>query len=145
MSLSIEKQINLVISHKKKVVELTNEILKIINEAGKKYKFDNNQKLLLKQLFNETVSEITTIASFCGSKERNWVNNVAVVIAIQNINLTYSSRHLLELWCTMINSMSFNFNKTPFNFLGFDFKAKWHDLEISLRSLVDRKEIPSQK
>ncbi len=93
MNLSKEKQINLVSSHKKKIVELTNRILTVISETSKKYKFDNEQKLLLKQLINETVSQIATIVSFCGSKERNWINNTTMVIAIQNINLTYSSRH----------------------------------------------------
>jgi hypothetical protein len=140
MSLSREKQIEIVISHKKKVVELTNRILEVINESKKEREYSDTQKLELRKLINETLSELSTIAGFCGHSERNWVINMAQSILIHNLYMNRTMHPLLELWCTMANTISIDFNKTPFRFFGADFKFKLKDFETRIKGIADRRE-----
>lgn len=140
MSLPKEKQIDIVISHKKNIVQLTNKILKIVHEADKEKEFSNEEKLQLKQLINETVSELSTIAGFCGTDERNWVANMTNSIAAFNVYMCWEMSSVLELWCTMANSITLDFNKTPFKFFGADFKLKWREFETRIKGIADRRE-----
>jgi hypothetical protein len=140
MTLPKEKQIDIVISRKKNIVELTNRILKIVHEADKTMKFSNEQQLQVKQLVNETVSELSTIASFCGTEERNWVLRMTNVIAPVNVAVYWETHSILEYWCTMANSITLDFNKTPFKFFGADFKLKLRDYEARIKATADRRE-----
>lgn len=140
MSLSKEKQVSIVISHKKKIVKLTNKILRIIHEAEEKQKLSREQKLLAKQCINEVVSELTTIASFCGSNERKWAARMTESIAGISVILDWYWGSLIEFWCTMVNSITLDFNKTPFKFFGGDFKVKWREFETRLRAFADRRQ-----
>ena len=143
VSLSKEKQVSTVISHKKKIVKLTNKILRIIHEAGEKQELGKEQKLLAKQYLNEVVSELTTIASFCGSGERKWAARMTESIASLSIVLDWWMLSMIEFWCTMANSITLDFNKTPFKFFGGDFRVKWREFETRLRGLADRREVPA--
>lgn len=140
MGLSKEKQVSIVISHKEKIVKLTNKILKTIHEAEVNKEFSKEQKLLLKQYINEVVSELTTIASFCGSNERNWAARMTENAARLSAIMDWCYSPLIEFWCTMANSITLDFNKTPFKFFGADFKVKWREFETRLKGLVDRRE-----
>ena len=140
MTLSKEKQVNIVINHKKKIVELTNKILEIFHEADEKKELNNKQKLLVKQLINEVVSELTTIAGFCGSDERKWTARMTEIVARTSVILDWHMIPLFEFWCTMVNSITPDYNKTPFRFFGGDFKLKWREFEARLRTLADRRQ-----
>lgn len=145
MSLSKEKQVIIVISHKEKIVKLTNKILEILHEVEGIRKFSKEQKLSIKQLINEVVSELTTITSFCGSAERDWANRMSDIIARLSVTLDWVFISLIEYWCTMANSITLDFNKTPFKFFRADFKLKWREFETRLRGLVDRRELEHSK
>jgi hypothetical protein len=141
MSLPKEKQVDIVISHKKNIVRLTNKILKIVNDANERKEFSNEQKLQLKQLINETISEMGTVASFCGTDERNWVSNMTNAIAAFTVYTAWETSVILEHWCTMANSITLDFNKTPFKFFGADLRLKWREFEARLRGLADRRDL----
>ena len=140
MSISKEKQISIVISHKRKIVRLTNKILEILHESSVHEKISDEQKLLIRKLINEVVSELTTVASFCGSKERDWANRMTEIAARTSGILDYVWIPLFEFWCTMVNGITLDFNKTPFKFFGGDFKVKWHEFETRLRAVADRRQ-----
>jgi len=144
MSLSKEKQVDIVISHKKNIVDLTNKILKIVHDASKTHKFTNEQQLQLKQLINETISEMTTVASFCGNAERNWVSNMTKAIGLFTIYTYWETSVVLEHWCLMANSITLDFNKTPFKFFSADLRLKWHDFETRIKGVADRRDSHSK-
>lgn len=137
MSLSKEKQIEIVISHKKHIVELTNKVLEIAQKTGRNQEYNDSQKLQLKQLVNEIISELSIIAGFCSNEERNWVLNMAVGV---DMFLSYGLSILLEDWCTMANTVAVDFNKTPFRFFGADLKLKWNQFEARIKGIADRRE-----
>ena len=143
MSLSKEKQIKIIISHKNNVLKLTNRILEIINESTEKWEYSDAQKLELRQLINETLSELSTIAGFCGRKERNWVFDMAHSISIHNVYMNRTAHHLLEFWCTMANIITIDFTKTPFRFFGADIKLKLKDFETRIKGIVDKRGVTS--
>jgi len=141
VSLPKEKQVELVISHKENIVKLTDRILEILHEVKEKKELDKKQELSLRQLINNTVSEMAIIAGFCGSNEREWINSMMSLITTINMNLEFIARtHIIETWCTDVNSITLDFNKTPFKFFGADFKLKLHDFEVRVKGLVDRRE-----
>jgi len=145
MSLPKEKQVTIVISHKEKIVKLTNKILEILHDAEGKKEFSNEQKLLLKKHINGVVSELTIITSFCGSNERNWAARMTESIARLSVVMNWYLTSLIEFWCTMANSITLDFNKTPFKFFGGDFKVKWHEFEARLRTLIDRRQVSERE
>jgi hypothetical protein len=140
MSLSKEKQIEIVISHKNNVLKLTNRILEIIDESVENWEYSDVQKLELRQLINGVLSELSTIAGFCGRNERNWVSNMAHSISMHNVYMNRTMRSLLEFWCTMANTITIDFTKTPFKFFGADFKLKLKDLEARIKGIADRRQ-----
>jgi hypothetical protein len=140
MTLPKEKQVYIVISHKKNIVALTNKILEIVHDSNKRREFSNEQKLQLKQLINETISEMSTVASFCSSDERNWVSNMTNAIGAFTVYMAWETKVILEQWCTMANSITLDFNKIPFKFFGADIKLKLHDLEARIRGSADRRD-----
>ncbi len=143
MSLSKEKQIEIIISHKNNVLKLTNRILEIINENTKKWEYSDAQKLELRQLINGTLSELSTIAGFCGRKERNWVSSMAHSISMYNVYMNRTMDILLEFWCTMANTITIDFTKTPFRFFGADFKLKLKDFETRIKGIADKRGVTS--
>lgn len=132
-------QVKIVLSHKRKIVQLTNRILEILHEANSNQKISSEQKLQIKKLINEVVSELTTIASFCNSREREWAGRMSRAIAGTTAIMDYIFISLFEFWCTMVNSITIDFNKTPFRFFGGDFKLKWHEFETRLSAFADRR------
>jgi hypothetical protein len=140
MSVPKEKQVDIVISHKKNIVALTNKILEIVHDSNKKREFSNEQELQLKQLINEVISEMSTVASFCGSDERNWVSRMTNAIGAFTVYMAWETSVILEHWCMMANSIMLDFNKMPFKFFGADIKLKLHDLEARIKGSVDRRD-----
>ena len=138
LSLSKEKQIEIVICHKKRIVELTNRILEIIHDSDSKQEYITTQQLELKKLINEIICEMTTIVGFCGRSERNWVDNMTNGICMHTIYLSWVASSILEHWCTMANSITIDFNKTPFKFFGGDLKLKLNQFEAEVKGIADR-------
>ena len=133
MSLSRQEQVEIVIRHKNRILQLTNNILDIVGDSRSKPIIE--QKPLLKQCFNETISELSVIAGFCGSKERDWVNKVADSIARLTPILDWGLPPIIESYCTMINSIIIDFSKTPFIFSTGKLNSKRHKFESKISSV----------
>ena len=140
MSLPKERQIEIIISHKQRIVELTNKILEIIHDSDTRHEYTAAQRLELRKLINETVSEITTIVGFCGRSERNWATSMTQSITLHNLYLEWYMSPVLKFWCTMANSIIIDFNKTPFKFFGGDLKLKLSQFEAEVKGVADRRE-----
>ena len=137
MSTLNDKQIKLVLSHKAKILSSTNKILKILDNARKSYQFSNKQRLAIKQLLNQVVSELSTITSFCGPREQDRVNRIVDGIAQLSVHLMWDLAPLVDYFCTIINSITLDFNKIPFKF-GREFNSKLGDLETRFHAIFTR-------
>jgi hypothetical protein len=134
MSTEKDKQIKLVLSHKPKILTSTNKLLKILDSTQESYRFTNKQRLAIKQLLNQIVSELSTIASFCSPKEQDRVNRIIEGIAELNVHLNWEFAPLINYFCTIINSITLDFNKTPMRF-GREFSSKLGELETRFHAI----------
>jgi hypothetical protein len=70
---------------------------------------------------------------------------MALMIARLSVVIDWYLNSIIEAWCTMVNSITLDFNKTPFKFLGVDFKIRLREFETRLKGLADRREQPQSK
>ena len=108
MSISKQEQIEIIIHHKNQIVKLTNNILQIVNDSS--LSRIDEQKLLLKQYLNETISELSIIAGFCGIKEREWINRITNSIFRLNPILEWCLPPLIEIYNYCIYHCAIEFN-----------------------------------
>jgi hypothetical protein len=134
MSTKNDKQIKLVLSHKAKILTSTNKLLKILDDAQESYRFTKKQRLAIRQLLNHVVSELSTIVSFCDPKEQDRVNRIIEGIAKLNVHLNWELAPLINYFCTIINSLTLDFNKTPLRF-GREFSSKLRELETRFHAI----------
>ena len=134
MSTKNDKQIKLVLSHKAKILTSTNKLLKILDDAQESYCFTKKQRLAIRQLLNHVVSELSTIVSFCDPKEQDRVNRIIEGIAKLNVHLNWELAPLITYFCTIINSITLDFNKTPLRF-GREFSSKLRELETRFQAI----------
>lgn len=134
MSTKNDKQIKLVLSHKAKILTSTNKLLKILDDAQESYRFTKKQRLAIRQLLNHVVSELSTIVSFCDPKEQDRVNRIIEGIAKLNVHLNWELAPLINYFCTIINSLTLDFNKTPLRF-GREFSSKLRELETRFQAI----------
>jgi hypothetical protein len=134
MSTKNDKQIKLVLSHKAKILTSTNKLLKILDDAQESYRFTKKQRLAIRQLLNHVVSELSTIVSFCDPKEQDRVNRIIEGIAKLNVHLNWELAPLITYFCTIINSITLDFNKTPLRF-GREFSSKLRELETRFQAI----------
>ena len=127
MSISEQDKIAIIINHKNQIVQLTNRMLQMVDDSDSSC--INEQKRLLKQYLNQTISELTIIAGFCGSKERKWVSAITDTISRLSPILEWCLPTLIDLYCTLINGIIIDFSKTPFSFLNDDLRRKWREFE----------------
>jgi len=45
---------------------------------------------------------------------------------------------IIEDWCTMVNSIIVDFEKTPFRFVGGEFQFSLRELKAKIRAIVKR-------
>ncbi|MCW4039416.1 MAG: hypothetical protein NWE83_01545 [Candidatus Bathyarchaeota archaeon] len=134
MSTKNDKQIKLVLSHKAKILTSTNKLLKILDDAQESYRFTKKQRLAIRQLLNHVVSELSTIVGFCDPKEQDRVNRIIEGIAKLNVHLNWELAPLITYFCTIINSITLDFNKTPLRF-GREFSSKLRELETRFQAI----------
>lgn len=136
MSLPKEEQVRIVIASKKRIAELTGKILDVMYDSdSENNQLINKQESAIKKSIYEIVSELSIISGFCRSKEREFVNIITRNILAMTPSLQYT-KLLLEDWCTIVNEIVVDFNKTPFKFLNNELKGKWRDLEAKINVLV---------
>lgn len=132
-----EEQITIVIVGKKRIVELTGKILDTIYESKSRESLGEEQELSIKKLVNEIISELSTIAGFCGSRERDIISSMARLIPAITFQ-TESTTMLLEEWCTIVNGISVDFNRMPFRFYTGELNTRWGRLEGRIKALLGR-------
>lgn len=127
-------RIKIVLSHKAKILASTNKLLKILDDSQELYHFTSKQRLAIKQLLNQIVSEFSTIASFCSPNEQDRVNRIIEAIAKLNVHLDWELAPLINYFCTIVNSITLDFNKTPMSF-GREFNSKLGELETRFHTI----------
>lgn len=83
--------------------------------------------MVVREKLHEIVSSLSVIAGFCDKEARNYalrISKVAAGITAEN-EITNLEGFVLESFCTMVNSIIVDYNKTPFSFsdefkVGFD-------------------------
>lgn len=108
-----------------------------IYESKSREGLGDEQELSIKKLVNEIISELSTIAGFCGSRERDIVSSMARLIS-ETTSQTESTTMLLEEWCTIVNGISVDFNRTPFRFYTGELNTRWMRLEGKIKALLGR-------
>ncbi|MCJ7631514.1 hypothetical protein MUP77_03815 [Candidatus Bathyarchaeota archaeon] len=135
MSLPKEEQVRIVITSKKRIADLTGKILDVMYDSdSENYQLINKQESAIKKSLYEIVSELSIISGFCSSNEREFVNSITRYIPEMTPSLQ-STKLLLEDWCTIVNGIAVDFNKTPFKFLNTELKGKWRSLEAKINVL----------
>ncbi len=135
MSLPKEEQVRIVITSKKRIADLTGKILDVMYDSdAENYQLINKQESAIKKSIYEIVSELSIISGFCSSNEREFVNSITRYITDMTPSLQ-STKLLLEDWCTIVNGIAVDFNKTPFKFLNTELKRKWRSLEAKISVL----------
>ena len=154
MSLSPEVRLQTYLQKKKEIRRATDEISQIIKKLGKGrpykaaysllksgneeepyYKLDEQSSVAVRQKLHEIISSVSTIASFCDKKTQNYVmriSKVAAEITAKN-EITSLEGFVLETFCTMVNSIIVDFNKTPFSLSG-EFKVGFNKFIASLKA-----------
>ena len=127
----------MVIAGKKRIADLTGKILDTLYESKSREGLGDEQELSIKKLVNEIISELSTIAGFCGSREREIVSSMTRLIPAITSQME-STTLLLEEWCTIVNGISVDFNRTPFRFHTGELNTRWVRLEGRINALLGR-------
>lgn len=120
MTISKERMIEIVIAHKDRIREATDQLSEIIYKAKSKtpknaWNFDEESALAIRKVIHEIVEEISIIGGFCDGWTRNYIAKVTPIVAdITAIEISVLEASTLELFGTMVNYIAPDFNKTPF-------------------------------
>ena len=147
MSLSSEVKLQTILLQKEEVRKATDEISRIIRKLGKGspfeaslrrlrtkdkeiedpyYKLDEQSSIAVREKLHKIVSSVSIIAGFCDKNTKDYVmriSKVAAEISAQS-EITSLDGFVLESFCTLVNSIIVDYNKTPFSISG-EFKVKF--------------------
>lgn len=145
LALSKEKMIEIVIDRKERIVKTTNQIsesLQRLREStSEKEALEHKTTLFIKKSVDQVISNLSIIGGFCGRGERDYISRMADMAGDIAVIPDYMSflAPFIELWCTMVNSIIIDFNKTPFRFVGGEFKLNLSKLEAKMKAVLKRK------
>ena len=158
MSLSQEVKLQTILQKKEDIRRATDEISKIIKKLGKGspykvairvlqkfddqepkgdpyYKLDEQSSVAVREKLHEIVSSLSIIAGFCDKVAQDYalrISKVATEITAQN-EITNLEGFVLESFCTMVNSIIVDYNRTPFSFSG-EFKVGFDKFIASVKA-----------
>jgi len=130
------EQIRIVIECKKRIEELTGKILDSIEESKSNEMGRDRQELLIKKCVAGIVTEISTIAGFCGKNEREFVSKMTRDIYMVTEYSELSP--LLEDWCILMAGITPDFTRTPFRFMNSELTSQWSKIGDSIRTIAGR-------
>jgi hypothetical protein len=130
------EQIRIVIECKKRIEELTGKILDSIEESKSDMMGKDRQELLIKKCVAGIVTEVSTIAGFCGKSEREFVSKMTRDIYLVTEYSELSS--LLEDWCILMAGITPDFTKTPFRFINNELTSQWSKIGENIKALTRR-------
>lgn len=136
MSHPSSEQIRIVIECKKRIEELTGKILDSIEESKSNEMGRDRQELLIKKCVAGIVTEISTIAGFCGKNEREFVSKMTRDIYMVTEYSELSP--LLEDWCILMAGITPDFTRTPFRFMNSELTSQWSKIGDSIRTIAGR-------
>ena len=165
MSLSSEVKLQTILQKKEEIRRATDEISEIIKRLGKGspyeaaklalslleksgdketkehpyYKLDEQSSVAVRQKLHQIVSAASTIASFCDKSTQNYVmriSKVAAEITAQD-EITNLDGFVLETFCTMVNSIIVDYEKTPFSFSG-EFRVGFDKFIASVKTIYKK-------
>jgi len=147
MSLPLEVKLQTILQKKEEIREATDEISEIIKKLGKGspyvaakrglqkinhketnedlyYKLDEQSSVAVRQKLHRIVSSVSTIACLCDKKTQRYVMSISKIAAeiTAKSEITNLEGFILESFCTMVNSIIVDYNKTPFSLSG-EFKV----------------------
>jgi len=135
---SKQKMIDTIIAHKDNIRKATNEIIEKLSEL-KNSSNRSKDSLFIKTRVNQIISDLSIIAGFCGTDERNRIvamrRLITRIIALENFSMF---RLAIEEWCIMVNGIVIDFNKTPFRFVGGEFNVSLRNLQAKIKGTLKR-------
>lgn len=142
MEPSKKEKIEIVITHKQRIVETTNQIiekLRKLESTSSKEQY-RETSLFTAQKANQIISDLSIIGGFCGKAEKDYIRHLASVIDSPLTDPDYISAFLpiIEDWCTMVNSIIVDFEKTPFRFVGGEFQFSLRELKAKIKTVLKR-------
>jgi hypothetical protein len=136
---SKQKTINTVIAHKDRIVKTTNEIIEKLSRLQKSYISEKETSVYVKKRVNQVVSDLSIIAGFCGAREKGLIeltDDMVRIILLAEDKIGFVG--LMEDWCITVNSTIVDFTKTPFRFVGGEFKVNLRNLEGKIKTILKR-------
>jgi hypothetical protein len=115
---------------------LTGKILDSIEESKSNEMGRDRQELLIKKCVAGIVTEISTIAGFCGKNEREFVSKMTRDIYMVTEYSELSP--LLEDWCILMAGITPDFTRTPFRFMNSELTSQWSKIGDSIRAIAGR-------
>jgi hypothetical protein len=141
MSLPKNEMVRIIVEHKNNIEEITSEIKqKLQNVKPTSRPLDQETTGFVQLRVDSVVKELSILGSFCGRSEKEYVNRVSDIIGrITSVGyIDYSVAIIIRFWCTMVNSLMIDLDKTPFKFFG-SFKIDLKSLETQVKTLYQRK------
>ena len=136
-SLSKEDRINIVREEKAQIVEAANQISEVITRvrSENRTKLNSEEALLIRKMVHRILSHLSTIGSFCDRASRGYVDRLADVTSsiLMKSRIDTLDFYVLEQFANNVNSVSPDFNKTPFSF-----SAELKSLIVSLKASIKR-------
>ena len=140
MSVSLEKQIDVIVAKKDRIVELTGELIQTTVESEVSEILSVEQTARTKRLLTQIISELTTIASFISARDAKWSKVMVDITVNLAANVHQQLTPLLEDYCMMINSIIVDFTKIPFRF-SRDFKRKLKRFNAKYKMTMKRQNL----
>ena len=97
------------------------------------------KSLYLRKQVNQVVSDLSIIGGFCGKREKELIeltNDLAQHILMAEDKIGFVE--LMQDWCIEVNGIIVDFTKTPFRFVGGEFKVSLRNLEAKIKAILKR-------
>lgn len=163
MSLPPEIKFQTLLQKKDEIRRATDEISEILKKLGKGspiearlrrlqasgteydksyYTLDEQSALTVRQKIHEIISSLSVITGFCDNRARNFLVDITLVVSriTTKSEITALEGLLLEQFCTVVNSLIVDFNKTPFSFSG-EFKAGFDKFMASVKATYKKGQV----
>jgi len=163
MSLPAEIKLQTVLQEKDEIRKATDEISVILKRLGKGipletklrmlqgdnkeydrsyYTLDEESALAVRQKIHQVVKSLSIIAGFCDNRANQVAHDLTLVVSriMMKSKINLVDGKLLELFCTIVNGLVVDFNKTPFSFSG-EFKVAFDKLMASVKATYKKGKI----
>jgi signal transduction histidine kinase len=141
-----EKAIETVIREKDRILKATTEILAIAKKIEEEESLNSQDRFTIKTKINEIVSSLSIIAGFCDKDAQNLVKEITRMsifnILVSDTKIDVALKIYLECFCTIVNSLTVDFNKTPFRFEA-EFEMKVKELSAKIKTAYEKGKIES--